>query len=384
MPVRNWERCIKRLLDENNKHQYKLFYHKILNRYGGKLVFESNLNDYSIKQMTQDNTFLFEVLQAWSEINRMYTNTCASKIILWNNADITINGSTIYYDSWSEKGIKFVQHIFDYRTKEYYTFEEMKRLYGLLNADYLKYYQLTASIPRIIKTKINEENPENIKCVTLVHKVMNSNIKSNSLLYKLHIQHSNVQHDRGFKWNNILINSKVEQDEWKKIFIIPHTCSIDTTLRSFQFKYIYRIIPTNKYLHRVKLTSSSLCQFCSETVETLEHLFWECRIVQHLWNNLKELFSSINVHITLDLKTISFGYLKKPNCMIINFLIVLMKYFIYGMKLREVIPNFQGFRRYISLRYKIEYDIAFNSGKLARHEQKWHALNEKLNLSTAL
>ena len=44
----NW---IKRLLDNTNNGLWKVFYNKIINKYGGKLVFESNLNTKDLKQL---------------------------------------------------------------------------------------------------------------------------------------------------------------------------------------------------------------------------------------------------------------------------------------------------------------------------------------------
>ena len=64
------------------------------------------------------------------------------------------------------------------------------------------------------------------------------------------------------------------------------------SLQSFQYKYVNRIIPTNKYLYKCKLTNSNLCVFCQEYIETQEHLFWECRIIQETWSQLKRLLES--------------------------------------------------------------------------------------------
>ncbi|KAH3792602.1 hypothetical protein DPMN_146099 [Dreissena polymorpha] len=69
--------------------------------------------------------------------------------------------------------------------------------------------------------------------------------------------------------------------------------TIESTLRNVQYKYIHRIIATNKYLFKCKLSNSNLCDFCSENIETIEHLFWECKHIQPIWNQLD--FCSENV-----------------------------------------------------------------------------------------
>ncbi len=54
---------------------------------------------------------------------------------------------------------------------------------------------------------------------------------------------------------------------WKQIYTMPFTCTIDTTLRNFQYKYLMRILGINTLLYRCNIVSSSLCDFCSMYVE---------------------------------------------------------------------------------------------------------------------
>ena len=266
----------------------------------------------------------------------------------------------------------------------FYTFDEFQILYNINNSDYLKYFQLIASISNELKTKLRDGLPINNTYHTLLNKVESSKQKPNKILYAIQIKSDKKHHQMEIKWLPI-IGTLIEHKEWNKIFSIPSLCSIDTTLRTFQFKYIHRLIATNKYLYKCKLTNSNFCNFCSEYIETIEHLFWECRVIQHLWNILNNLFTSLNVNIHLNIKVISFGVLgnsKKNN--IVNFLIVLMKFYIYGMKLRNSTPVFEGYLYYVDLRYKIERQIAFMNDRLPIHEQKWHLLKEIMNLSETL
>ena len=69
---------------------------------------------------------------------------------------------------------------------------------------------------------------------------------------------------------------------WKQIYVMPYKSTTDSTLRNFQYKYIQRIIGTNKYLFKCNLSNTNLCDMCSEHIETIEHLFWECKHIQTL------------------------------------------------------------------------------------------------------
>ena len=62
----------------------------------------------------------------------------------------------------------------------------------------------------------------------------------------------------------------------KKIYPINISISKDMKLRGFQYRYLNRIVPTNKFLTKCPIVSSSLCEFCNMEIETTHHLFWEC------------------------------------------------------------------------------------------------------------
>ena len=87
--------------------------------------------------------------------------------------------------------------------------------------------------------------------------------------------------------------------------------TIDTKIRSFQYKYIMRIIPTNKHLFKMKLSCSNLCDFCCMHIESIEHLFWDCHHVQILWNRLDHFLNSNGLLIQFKLENVSFGVLQK-------------------------------------------------------------------------
>ena len=50
----------------------------------------------------------------------------------------------------------------------------------------------------------------------------------------------------------------------------------DTKLQDFQYKLIHRILITNSFLYKCGLKETELCTFCTETKESLVHIFGEC------------------------------------------------------------------------------------------------------------
>ena len=178
-------------------------------------------------------------------------------------------------------------------------------------------------------------------------------------------------------FNRIQLNKNVEkrnenlwetnlQDanlDWKNIYQTPFKTTLDTTLRNFQYKIIMGILPTNTLLVKYKIKDSPVCDLCNNSEETLVHIFWECQITQSLWNDLQMFLTakSINLPITktsalLGLKT---GYQHELK----NYLLILMKRFIYIMKIQSRRPTFTIFLNYLSERIKSESLISLTKNK---------------------
>ena len=111
---------------------------------------------------------------------------------------------------------------------------------------------------------------------------------------------------------------------------MAHRCTIDMKLRNFQYKYLMRIVPNNKYLFKYKLAPTVLCDFCAMQEETNAHLFWECSYVQEYWSKIQKFLKDNNLEIELTYYRISFGILDKNNIKtsMINFIILIAKYWL--------------------------------------------------------
>jgi hypothetical protein len=132
------------------------------------------------------------------------------------------------------------------------------------------------------------------------------------------------------KWNQTF---KEENLNWNKIHSLPFISTIDAKLRNFQYKYIMRIIPTNKLLLKFKIKSTNLCDFCSMSIETLDHLFWYCSYSQHFWNEFTHFLNSLNINIQLNLNMVTFGIIDNVrNQTAINYILFCAKYFIFVNK----------------------------------------------------
>jgi hypothetical protein len=85
------------------------------------------------------------------------------------------------------------------------------------------------------------------------------------------------------KWEKIL---NCEITNWSKYFIILKKSCKNSYLQNFQFKLLHRIIPTNSFLHKIKLKNTNLCTFCKIHDEAIEHLFFDCPVTQMFLKSL--------------------------------------------------------------------------------------------------
>ena len=72
-------------------------------------------------------------------------------LIIWNNKDITIEGKSLYWKTWSERGIYFVQNLLK-NIGNYLSYEEFKTKYNM-EVNFIYYCQILSAIPRNLKFK---------------------------------------------------------------------------------------------------------------------------------------------------------------------------------------------------------------------------------------
>ena len=57
---------------------------------------------------------------------------------------------------------------------------------------------------------------------------------------------------------------------------------------------LHRIIPTNSFLHKIKLKNTNLCTFCKIHDETIEHLFFDCPVTQIFVKTIKTILQEFD------------------------------------------------------------------------------------------
>ena len=336
---------IKRILDPNNKTVLNNIYLNRLNKFGGALFFECNVNQHDILDNFKTKDFFTDILIAWKEVNYKAIILDYSNEIIWNNSNIKAGNNMFYFKNWLHLGIKYIKDIYDFKNKKLHAFEKLKELYNIPNQDFLKYLSLVQSIPNHWKSQLKHENGQVPLKSTMLNNILNAK-ETNKFVCNLLLQQCTVEKAKSEqKWNNIF---PLEEFNWKKIYTTPLLSTNDIKLREFQYKYLKRIIPCNNFLNKCHLVSSALCDFCSMEIETLNHLFWECRHVQSFWMQLKDFLNTNGIVLEITLRSITFGFQQDiRNMKIKNFIVLIAKYYIFLNKFYKSIPSLSAFKAHM-------------------------------------
>ena len=108
----------------------------------------------------------------------------------------------------------------------------------------------------------------------------------------------------------------------------------------------------------MNIAHDNKCDFCQESKDSIEHVFWRCTHVQFFWKRIADMLKSkctTCTNITLTQNLILFGTddIVKTDS-VLDLIILLGKNFIYKCKFDKCLPTIQSFENYLTVRYKIE------------------------------
>ena len=264
------------------------------------------------------------------------------------NKNICVNQQTVVYRNWVDEGITKIGHL----TKDngsFLTYNEFRNKYQNVVTNFLTYNGLMAAIRTYMrKLNISNEHHDDVRDSVGWQNLKNSKTVIKNILTKVPNTHNST-----VKWNN-----NFQGLDWKKIYTICHKTTLDTKLRWFQLRLLYRILPTNRFLFLRKIKTSEICDLCKNGIESIEHMFFDCPIVYNFWQKLKEKFIDKLPHATslqLSKQLILFGtkqnvHTDKP----FDLFILFGKYYVYSCKFHNSIPNADIYLKMFKYKYKIE------------------------------
>ena len=298
-----------------------------------------------------------------------YTNVLAQP--LWNNRFITSNNKPIYLKDMSEAGI---DHIADIVTDDgkLQSFDKL----GLPDCKIFEWLILKHSIRKHWLEMVQIEGLPQKKLYFPYLVIGQVNIKMNQLKHKL-VYNYLIQSKREEPSGKVALENILQNElNLKAACKILYTTTIESSLRSFQFKILHNILPTNYILHRWKLKNSPRCSYCFINNETLDHLFCTCDKSITFYQNINIWLSRYNLKLPdMSVHNILIGLSPSgiKNCLV-NHRIMLYKYCVFQCRENENNLIVQFFIKLLKNREMIEKNISHQNSRYSFHLRKWARL----------
>ena len=126
-------------LDSDNKGKWRVFFDYYLERYDGKLLILSNLQQHDAKQLVIQDLFM-KVIGYWTIINYCDENLEFESAYIWYNSLITIEKKLFFYNSWFNAGIQKVTDLFN-KDNSLFSFDEFMKKFNM-KTNYLEYFKV--------------------------------------------------------------------------------------------------------------------------------------------------------------------------------------------------------------------------------------------------
>ena len=156
--------------------------------------------------------------------------------------------------------------------------------------------------------------------------------------------------------------------------MLPRIVTIESSLRSFQYKILNNILYLNERLFKFRVVDSPLCSLCRLENESVIHLFCTCIKTKKLWKRLQSWTKDVLPCLETQMMIVGFWDNKKTEYIIINHIILIFKRYIYLKKQNEIAPSLSGLKAFIKSIEKTERLIATQKEKLDFHYTKWNIL----------
>ena len=346
-----------------------------LQSYGGERILTFQKEKLKEVAMKLTNPFWKDVLSSY-HFAKPYTKMNTDELLSLDILNFVPVTDLNYYIRWIEHNVQYLCDLIDPHSGNFYTFEQTRNKLNTKN--FLKYYSLVSNVPKYIKDHLKEN------CVNV-----NFDILSKKDAYLERIVHSkNVRFvykdlvnaiislptEKFSKWEKLL---NCEITNWSKYFIILKKSCRNSYLQNFQFKLLHRIIPTNSFLHKIKLKNTNLCTFCKIHDETIEHLFFDCPVTQIFLKSLSKQLKQYYKNLIFDKKEYFFGF--ESGDLLVNLISIIAKNYIFKCKLNEQRLNIVEFKHKIMWYRSLEQYISKKNNTILAFEKMWTPLQYIFN-----
>ena len=263
-------------------------------KYGGlNFLLRCNYDKNFLEQIDLPQ-FYNLILRYFLEIKESFLNQSVQELILFNNKDILINGHTIFYRNWFDRGIYLVQDLLKSDGK-FLSYSEFVQKYDV-RCNFLIYFQVVSAVPRhlVERARACPVDRADLLSSTMFHLSPETSINltkiKNKDYYRLPINKEQIELKADSKWARDL---QIGQTSLKPFFSRIRNVCRDNKLREFYFKLLHRIVVTRKELFLFGVTEDAKCSYC-EMNDSIIHTFYNCNWSQLFFSEVIKWFNKEN------------------------------------------------------------------------------------------
>ena len=357
---------IQRLLKSDGKAEdtWSVVPKFYFNKYGGlNFLLRSNYDRKFLKD-SDIPSFYKDILFSFLDLKSLYNSKDEQEMILFNNKEILIDGRTVFYHDWVEKGVFTLHDVID-ASGNFLSFEQFQQRYGI-NCSFLNYFQVISAIPSALRKKAKERVKPNVNFLSGGTLFQLSSVLTINLLklrsndyYWLFLNKRKSQLATGpMKWDREFAPTALP---WNQIFDRVKLICKENQLREFYFKLIHRIVATKKELTLYGITDNDICFYCGEPDSVL-HTFQNCSTTISFHNQLLNWFNEMhNTSISPANYELLFGMTcRKDNYIVrkLNFCLLFANYYLHYHKVNERKLDWVEFTSKLNAKLKIEKQVS--------------------------
>lgn len=309
-------------------------------------------SNYDIKDFQITSDFYKEVLSILYSLNNENLNFSKGNLFnqyLFYNKNIKIGGRALYNKELFDAGIWHVKDLFD-KNNKIIPFAEWNRR-GISNSKYMYWCSMVTLIQKTNK-RHNVPDEGHFNDLTIKYKnierldLLNCDTKT---VYCTLIKHNIVYSKASAKYSKLY--NILNDEDWKNIYLIPRCCTSDNKIKEFQYKILHRYLPTNDLLYKMERIPSNKCGFCEMYKENLNHLFFDCIVVKHIWINIEQCIERTEKCIVrFKNSDVILGFnFKLKKCIVdsygnVNKIILFVKYYIWQCRCLSLDPSYANLK----------------------------------------
>ena len=323
--------------------------------------------DLNLLQLHNLPPFYHSVLKYWQDYRSVISEDIiqVQHEIIWNNNNILVNQSTMFFKRWYKNGIIRIRDLLNVDFT-FLSLDQFQRKYHL-QVPFTTYYGLINSIPsswrRKLKTTDFSNPSENSSQEPPPKNITTHSAYAAILDYFFQVPTAETRILRyGFTKENLV-----------NVYLLPFLITREVKLQMFQYKIIHNILPTRCSLFRAKLSASETCQLCQALPQTLPHMLFQCTVINTFWHAFQNWwFEKTQQSFDLNECNVIYGWhnnLQSKDTL--NYVSLVAKYFIFCRIQGNASVNFDSFPAFLRTRIDTLKQIAPRNKQLDNFYIKW-------------